>query len=252
MIELSEKTFDNQIAEALGRLITAEHFRGGSIISMPVTYPSGASVALEITRQKGRWFVSDRGGGSVEADMSGTSRYYKAEAGRVVDMAGVRFDGWDIFVDEVSDDALAGAMVVVANCSSEATKVAALRAADRNRRDAHEDLYIRLSDIYKTKDVQKDAEAIGSSNHKWRVSVQVSDNYQRAFFEPVSNFYVSIVGTAAKFHDFANMDDPPARFSVIKSRQDLGDFFGVVAAASTKVITETAPDSDFLRLLNAA
>lgn len=184
--------------------------------------------------------------------MSGMSRYYRAEAGRVVNMAGIRFDGWDVFLDDVGDDALAGAMVVVANCSSEATKVAALRAAERNRRDADEDLYIRLSAIFATKDVQRDAEAIGSSNHKWRVSVMVSDNYQRAFFEPVSNVYVSIVGTAAKFHDFANMDHPPARFSVVKSRQDLGDFFGVVAAASTKVIPETAPDSDFLRLLDAA
>ena len=252
MIEIRDHRVDNQIEEAMSRLINADHFHGGSIVSMPVTYPSGASVVLEITRQKGQWYVSDRGGGSMEADMSGISRYYKSEAKRVAELAGVRFDGWDMFVAEVGDDALAGAMVVIANCSSEAVTVASLRAADGNRRDAHEELYVRLSGIYKTKDVQKDAEAIGTSNHKWRVSVLVADNHQRAFFEPVTNWYVSVVGTAAKFHDFAGMDYPPARFSVVKSRQDLGDFFGVVAAASTKVIPETASDSEFLRLLEAA
>jgi hypothetical protein len=240
------------VDEAVRRLVNVEHFRAGSLVSMPVSYPSGATVVVEITAQKDRCFVSDRGGGHQEAEFFGASRYFATEARRLADLAGIRFDGRDMFVAEVPRERLRGAMVTVANCSAAATNAAALRLSERADRDARDDLYVRLSSLYKTRDVQKDPQFRGATT-KWRVSVAVLGGHHRpAFFEPVSGVYISAVGTAAKFNDFAATESPPDRFSVMKSRNDLGDFYGLVARASTKLLPMTSPDQTFVELLEAA
>lgn len=252
MIDFITHNIGNDVDEAVRRLVATEHFRGGSIISMPVTYPSGSTVVLEITGQNNRWFVSDRGGGFQECELFGSARYFRAEAERVAAHAGIRFDGRDMFVAEVPANTLHGALIVVANCSAEAARVTTLKAAVRDESDSRQELYERLSSIYKNKDVQKDAELIGTSNHKWRISVLVKDQRSRAFFEPVAHHYVSVVGTAAKFHDFVRVDNPPERIAVIKSRADLADFYGVISGASSKVIESTASNEEFSHLLEAA
>lgn len=251
MIEYVEISARQSVDEAVRRLVTTSHFAAGSIVSMPVSYPSGTTVTLEITMQQGRCFVSDRGGAFQEAEMFGAPRYFKTEAVRIAEAAGIRFDGRDMFVAEVPPENLRGAMVAVANASAEATTAAMLRAADRGDHDARENLYARLVSIYKTKDVQKDAQLIGKSNHKWRVSVLVMDKTQQWVFEPVTGNYISAVGTAAKFQDFAQIEFPPSRAAVIKSRDDMKDFYGLIAGASNRVLTMSDPDSFFEKLMAA-
>lgn len=251
MAEIMERSIDRIVDEAVRSLANAEHFRAGSIVSMPVTYPSGSTVVVEIIANAGRCFVSDRGGAFQEAEMFGSVRSFKKEAERVAESAGIRFDGRDMFVAEVSLDHLSGAMIVVANCSAEAAKAAALRAADRAENDDKEELFHRLSSLYRSRDVQKDAQ-LQASRREWKVSVAVFGGPKIAIFEPVSGAYISAVGTTAKFQDFAGIERPPARFGVIKSVRDLGDFYGLVAGASTNLITSTSPDSVFERMLEAA
>jgi|SRR5579864_196599 len=238
--------------DAVRRMTQVDHFQAGSIVRLPVIYPSGASVVLEVVARRARCFVSDRGGGYQEAELFGALRYYRAEAQRIAELAAIRFDGRDIFIAEVPIERVRGAMVTVANCSARATHAAALRLAERSDRDARDDLYQRLSALYKTRDVQKDPEFSGA-RHKWRVSVAVLDKVHRpAFFEPISGVYISAVGAYAKFSDFAMVESPPDRFGVIKSREDLGDFYSLVSSSATKLVPMTAPDRTFIQLLEAA
>lgn len=239
------------VEDAVRKLVNVEHFRAGSFVSMPIIYPSGSTVVLEVTTEGDRCFVSDRGGGFHEAEIYGASRYFKSEAQRIATAAQIRFDGRDMFVAEVPIENLHGAMTVVANCSAEAANAAALRLADRSDKDATEDLYLRLSSLYKARDVQKDIQ-INGARHKWRVSVAVLDQPELALFEPVSGAYVSAVGVVAKFQDFAARQDPPSRYGVMKSVEDLKDYYGLVAAASTKLVPVSAPDETFIDLLKAA
>lgn len=122
MVEIIGDTISGDVDAAVRRLVNAQHFRAGSIVSMPVIYPSGASVVLEITMQKDRCFVTDRGGASQEAELFGATRYFKSEAERVALSSGIHFDGRDMFVAEVPRESLHGAMTVVANASAEAVK----------------------------------------------------------------------------------------------------------------------------------
>ncbi len=249
MIDFSKITAKATVDDAIRDMVTAEHFFAGSIISMPVLYPSGASVVLEVTMQDGVFLVCDRGGGAQEAELMGAMRYFKKEAQRISEHAGIRFNGHDMFVIEVPPEALQGAMKVVANCSQEAAAQAAYKAAERTESDAKEVLFARLSSIFGKKDVSKDAEVLGASNHAWKVSVLLSGQPRLGMFEPVSNSYVSVVGTTAKFYDFANLEHPPLRIAVVKSRASIGDFFGVVSAASNRVIELSASNDQFKRLV---
>lgn len=249
MIDFTRQTAREMIDEAIRRMVTAEHFHAGSVISMPVIYPSGSAVVIEVTIQNGVFLVSDRGGGAQEAELMGASRHFKKEAQRISDEAGIRFNGHDMFVVEVAENALQGAMMVVANCSQEAATQAVYRATERAESDAKDILFARLSSIFGAKDVAKDAEVIGASNHSWKVSVLVSGHPRLAMFEPVSSSYISVVGTTAKFYDLANLESAPIRVAVVRSREEIGDFYGVISAASNRVIELSASNDQFERLV---
>jgi hypothetical protein len=252
MIELKSNTHSHALDEAVRSLISTRHALAGSLVTMPVMYPSGASVVLEVSIHGDKCFVSDMGAAYEEAEMMGTARYFKAEAARIADSYGIRFDGRLMFVAEVPVDNVRGAIVVVANASGDAARSAANKQAERHEHDTKQMLYERLVSVYPANEVSKDAEAIGQSNHKWKVSVLVRNSFRTLMFEPVSGHYITAVGTAAKFHDLAGLEVPPARIAVIKSREDIGDFYGLVAGASTKVLQITEPDSTFARLLDVA
>lgn len=248
MSEVVSERMDAVIEEAIRRLVSAEHFRAGSFVSMPVTYPSGASVVIEVFQQGEKFFVSDRGGGFQEAEFAGASRFFGREARRVAEESGISFDGHDMFIVEVSAGRLAGAFTVIANCSQSAANAAVMRAAERTQRDAGDILFTRLARIFPAKLLAKDAAILGASGHEWHVSALVSTQEKRAAFEAVSHHYASIVSATAKFHDLARLELFPSRIAVAQKKEALGDYIGVISAASTSIIEFSASDETFLRL----
>lgn len=249
MTEIARERMAPVIEEVIRQLISAEHFRAGSFVTMPVIYPSGASVVLEVFRQGERFFVSDRGGGHHEAEFSGASRYFAREAKRIAEEAGIKFDGRDMFVAEVAVGQLPGAFTVVANCSQLAAATSVMRSAERSQGDIGEVLFSRLSRIFPATSLAKDAAVIGASGHKWPVSTLVTiDDNRRAVFEAVSHHYPSVVSAAAKFHDLARLEIAPSRIAVVSKTKSLGDYIGVISAVSTSVIESSASDQTFLKL----
>jgi hypothetical protein len=236
------------IDAAIRQLVSAEHFHAGSFVTMPVIYPSGASVVLEVFRQGEKYFVSDRGGGHQEAEFAGASRFYGREARRIAEESGIKFDGRDMFIVEVSVGQLPGAFTIVANSSQSAATASVLRSSERVQRDASDMLFARLSRIFPVSALAKDAAIIGASGHQWHVSTLVSLDDKRSAFEAVSHHYPSVVSATAKFHDIARLETFPSRIAVVSKREALGDYIGVISAASTSVIETSASDQTFLRL----
>jgi hypothetical protein len=251
MVDFIGKKISTDVDAAIARLISAEHFVAGSLISMPVTYPSGASVVLEITSQRDRYFVSDRGGGFQEAEYMGAARAYSREAERIAQDSGIRFDGRDMFVAEVAVDSISGALIVVANCSQQAAALAAMRAAERVYRDAKEVLIERLGRVYRSEEIITDAKVIGGSNHKWPVTALVRRDGRPVVFDAVSAHYNSVVSTAAKFHDLARLDGGPKRVAVVPNIKMFGDYLGVLSSASTSVVEVGASNETYEGLLAA-
>lgn len=251
MTDIVRQRMSETVETAIRQLVSAEHFRAGSFVTMPVIYPSGASVVLEVFRQGERFLVSDRGGGHQEAEFAGTSRYYAREAKKAAEDYGIKFDGRDMFVAEVSEGQLAGAFTVVANCSQTAVIASSLKSSERAQRDAGDVLFVRLSRIFPPSTIAKDAPILGASGHEWHVSTMVTEDDRRTVFEAVSHHYPSVVSTAAKFHDLARLERLPSRIAVVSNRMSLGDYIGVLSAASTSVVESSVPDQTFARLAAA-
>ncbi|MBN9585089.1 MAG: hypothetical protein BGN84_15745 [Afipia sp. 62-7] len=251
MVDFIGKKISTDVDAAIAQLISAEHFIAGSLVSMPVMYPSGASVVLEITSQKDRFFISDRGGGFQEAEYMGAGRTYAREAERIAHDSGIRFDGRDMFIMEVAIEAISSALIVVANCSQQAASISAMRAAERVYRDAKEILITRLEHVYRKETIIKDAKIIGASNHNWPVAALVRTEGRPVVFDAVSAHYNSVVSTAAKFHDLARLEGTPKRIAVVPNRKMFGDYLGVLSAASTSVIEVNASNETYQGLLAA-
>lgn len=251
MIDFIGQKVSDHVEAAIRKMVSAEHFRAGSLVSMPVLYPSGASVVIEVTLQQGRCFVSDRGGGHQEAELMGVQRGYSKEAERIAVEAGIRFDGRDMFVAEVDVERLLGAMEVVANSSQLAVSLCALRASERDARDARERLYDKLAEVYPTREIVRDAAVMGASSHRWKLAALVKTGAGASVFEAVTANHNSVVGAAAKFHDLARLDNGPRRVAVIAPKAGIGDFYGVIAPAATSIIEMTSPRAKFEELLAA-
>jgi hypothetical protein len=156
-----------------------------------------------------------------------------------------------MFVAEVDIDRLPGAMEVVANSSHLAVSMCALRASEREARDARERLYDRLSEVYPTKEIVRDASVMGASSHSWKLAALVKDAGRTSVFEAVVSNHISVVGAAAKFHDLARLEHSPRRIAVIATRDGIGDFYGVIAPAASAVIEIGSPRAKFEGLLAA-
>jgi hypothetical protein len=252
MTQVFDKPLSHTVDEAIKRLVSAEHFRAGSIVSMPVMYPSGASVVLEILSQAGRIFITDRGGAYQEAEFAGATRTFSREAEKVAADAGIKFDGRDMFVAEVPVDRVDGAMVVVAACSAQAAAITALRAAERDEKFAKEALFDKLTDVFGINGFERDAKLVGASNHSWRVDAIVRHDSSLAIFNSVTKRYISAAGTAAKFHDLARLEFAPKRVAVVSSKTDIGDWYGVISSASDAILEMGAANDQFFQLGAAA
>lgn len=251
MNEIMTNSNRDIIDAAIHKMVSAEHFAGGSIVTIPTIYPSGAYATIEVIKHDSFFQITDRGQGWQEAGLCNASRQYKQEAQRTAEAAGITFDGQDMTIGRVREDALHGAIAVVANCSQEAANHAVLKHAEKSKNDSKEVLYSRLITIFGEKSVAKDVSLIGASNHKWHISVQVSGPKKLSLFEPVTNKYNSIVSTTAKFYDLQGLENCPNRVAIVESREGLGDFYGVIAAASTQVLEANVPNVKFEDIIAA-
>jgi len=241
-----------EVVDAVSReIVSAEHFGQGSVIKTPLMYPSGASVVVQITEQRDRYFVTDMGVGHQEAEMIGAGVLYANSAKSLAEHFGIRFDNQAFFVAEANRDQLAGATTIVANCSAEAAALAAYRAAERKYEEESDVLYRRLVTVFPRSSVQRNVDFVGASTHKWKIAALVDLQSRSALFETVSNHTNSVVAAAAAFHDIARLEHPPRRIAVVKHKDQFGNLINVLSQAGSVMDIE-APQETILRLAEAA
>ena len=241
-----------EIVDSVAReIVTTEHFGSASLIKVPLLYPSGAGAVVQITPHHHRFFVSDMGLGHQESEMIGASIQYANSAKTIAEHFGVRFDNQAFFVAEASQEQLASAVTIIANCSVEAASQSALKAAERRFEEDSDVLYKRLVMVFPTAEIARDVEFVGASTHLWPVATLVKYDSHVALFEPVNKFHASVVNAAVKFHDIARLENPPQRIAVVKRKDELGNYLNVLSQ-SANVIEYKVPNSTLVRLAEAA
>lgn len=253
MTMISERVgLQEAIDSALRTLLRAEHRAAGSYVTLPVRYPSGASVVLQITEVGDRCFVTDYGMGYQEAELFGGTRQFERRAVEFATAAGIRYDGRSFFVAEVVKDRLPGAMVVVADCSQRAAAFAALRAADRQGDEIKELAFDRIRNTFGRNKVERDVPVRGSSTHPWPVDFVVKTDNGVAIFEATTPHPNSVASVTTKLGDIARLESAPPRIVVVRNKRAFGDLLGVVAPVASVVLEVEAANDLYLRYAKAA
>jgi hypothetical protein len=245
----SLRTVAEEVARALA---VATHTAEGSFIKMPLMYPGGSAVVVMIAEAPGgRYLVSDMGLGHDEADLMCATSTFAHVAPRVAERSGVAFDHRAFFVVEVTRDQLVGAVSTIAGCSQEAVQITSLKIAEAKTNDAADRLYTRLAHLFTPARVARDAEVLGASNTPWHVTALVTVDGRPAVYDPVSSHHTAIAAAVTKYFDLAQLDTPPHRIAVVKSKAALGTRLGVISGAA-RVVEDSAPDSTLERLARVA
>jgi hypothetical protein len=246
-----DANFSVLVDEVAREIISTEHFGGASLIKTPLMYPSGASVVVQITQQQDRFFVTDMGMGHQESMMFDGANFYLRNAKTIADNFGVRFDNEAFFVAEATKEQLPGATVIIANCSAEATALAAYRAAAPRYEADTDRLYQKLISVFSTAEVDRDVSFVGSSANKWPVNAVVHRRGKTVLFEAVVKNHLSVVNTTVKFHDIARLDNPPNRVSVVSKKSDMGQYLNLLSQAGN-IVEFDVPENIIRGMADAA
>jgi len=135
----------DRVRNALQRIASVRELDGKIAVSLPVMYPSGATVVVEVERNDDRYWVSDMGYGLVEAEMSGAQTFYGKIASRIADDFGIGFDGNAMLALWVASPRLEAAITCVANASNRACSEAILQHRGKEQTPKREDFRPRQS-----------------------------------------------------------------------------------------------------------
>ncbi|WP_156639670.1 hypothetical protein [Bosea sp. PAMC 26642] len=206
----------NAIATAVSRLVSVREFGEASVVSVPVSYPSGALAAVHISVSGDRCFVSDCALGMREAEMSGASDFFDKAAKDTADWFGVGYDGASVFAASAPLDRIEGAIISVANASTGAVGRALLRASESKERHANSAVFDRVSDIFGRQNVARKQEIMGR-DAAWEAHNIVVLNGKRAVFEFVGDHANAVANKFLMFSDLVRVADAPSLNSVVSS-----------------------------------
>jgi hypothetical protein len=237
--------------EATRELVGVQERADGVYVTLPLTYPSGASVVIRVDGTDERFFVSDFGMGYLEADLMGAGSLFSRHARPIAEAGGVGFDQRAFFVVEVGRDHIAGAISAVAACSHEAVVISAHKLTEKTSRDQAIVLYERLVRVFPRSSVERDPEIVGSTNTVWHVASLVRVGKRNTIFDVVTKHPVSVTTASTKFHDIARLERPPNRVAVVSDKNEFGTYLGVLSM-DANVIEHSAPDQTYIKLAEAA
>lgn len=248
MIDVKTEPFETIVARAVARLVSVRHGTQGSFVTTPMMYPSGGSVVIWIDRAAPHYFITDYGFGVRECEIMGAERrQYTRHAVPIADAAGVELGVDGAFQIVATEAQLEGAIKTIAACSLEVAISFANRRQQRERTDARTILVTKLQRLFGERSVAKELEFRGASESPWQIDVGVKRGDDIALFETVTPWFPSVASTLAKFGDIKLLENPPARTSVLSTREGFGSWMTALAQTGN-VVQVSAGDATFSRV----
>lgn len=235
-----------QIADEVARaLITISSRDDAARLSLPLLYPGGSLVGVELSRLRDKFLVTDAGGARREAGLMGGEKTFVRLAGDVAERFGVRFDRNMIFEMEVGQDELVVVVAAVANAAKTAVENTAMILATTEHADARATLWDKLDRVYGSKIIQRKAKIRGSSD-SWEFDAAVRVQGHVALFEVIGPNANAVNSAVTKFLDIKDMGAAaPSRIAVL-TKQEQTPHLPVLGRTAT-IIPINAPNEAFLR-----
>ncbi|MFX0543177.1 hypothetical protein ACEWPM_015795 [Roseovarius sp. S4756] len=229
----------DRVKKALSRISAVRGLDGRLVVDVPVMYPSGATVVVEVERNGDRFWVSDMGHALVETEFVAAQDFFSSAARTAADEYGVGFDGHSMFALWVPEGRLEAAIVCVANASNSACSEAIRAASDAKGRKANEHIFERIQSVFGPKIVAKTADIQGRHAHWEAHNVVIFPNSQKAIFESMSMHSNSISSRFLMFSDIKAADDAVSLNAMVKDLERLdekaqmvGDVANIIALSA--------------------
>ncbi|MBC6443571.1 MAG: hypothetical protein GDA53_10810 [Rhodobacteraceae bacterium] len=251
ILEKANSGLRERLKESCAGLMASRGSIGGRILlDVPTIYPSGASAVVEIERNGDRVRVSDMGNGLLEAEMMAAQDGYRPLARKKAQAFGIGFDNRDnraLFTLWVPEGRLGGAIICVANASTQAAAEAVRVASEARARQKAEAVFERIDRVFGSRATARTAEIRGR-RATWNArNVVTLPNARRAIFEPMNNNTGSVSGKFLMFTDIREAGAGIALNAVVEDSQNLNAKAQMVADLAN-IIDIRSPDEMFKRM----
>lgn len=235
-----------QIADEVARALIHISSRDGSArLSLPLLYPGGSMVGVEISQLREGFLVTDSGGARREAGLMGGEKTFVRIANEIAERFGVRFDRNMIFEMEVTIDELVVVVAAVANAAKTAVENTAMILATTEHADSRAVLWDKLGRVYGSKKIQQKAKVRGKSD-SWEFDAAVETNGHVALFEVIGPNANAVNSAVTKFLDVADIGKSAPKRIAVLTRKNQTPHLPVLGRTAT-LIPIDASNEAFLR-----
>jgi hypothetical protein len=206
-----------QIAEEVARALVRVSSREEAVrLSLPLLYPGGTRVGIEISRLRDAFLVSDAGAARMEAGLLGGERAFQRIAHEVAARFAIRFDHNMMFDLDVSESELVVAVVAVANAAKTAVENTAIHLASVEHADYRAYLWDRLDAAYGAGSITRKPRIFRGAAEQWEFDAAVERAGTLALFEVVTPNANSVNSAVIKFLDVQDLGEAaPRRIAVL-------------------------------------
>ena len=225
--------FESAVNEAASQLGDVTFERGFAFVNLPMYYPGGTGIVIQVAQHRDMYMVSDYGHGSDMADMMGASKQYAKVAHQIAENYGVGFDQHTFFHANASATNLAWAIALIGGCSKEAVDLATLRLSEKKEADKADFIIGRLTKVFAGRKITEHAAVRGDSLHEWHCTALVEDDTHQSVFEFVKPHSSSVYKSVTMFHDLARKENAPKRIAIVDNKQEMKSNLVILSQAAS-------------------
>lgn len=229
----------DEVARALVRITAHEE---SARLSLPLLYPGGSMVGVEISRLRDGFLVSDAGGARREAGLLGGERSFVQLAPVIATRFGVRFDHNMFFDVNVERDELVIAVSAIANASKAGVEETAIRLAVVEHADYQAMLWSKLEHVFTPKVVARKLPFRGR-HEEWEFDAAVQILGRTSLFEIVTPYANSVNSAITKFVDVKELGDMAPNRIAILTNKDRTPHLSVLASNARWVPVDAGDDA---------
>jgi hypothetical protein len=242
MIQTNIADIATEVARALVQITSRQE---SARLSLPLLYPGGSRVGVEISKLRDDFLVSDAGAARREAGLLGGERSFAQLAPDIAIRYGVRFDHNMFFDINVERSDLVIAVAAIANASKAAVEATAARLATVEHADHQAMLWERLEHVFTQKRVVKTFQFKGKSE-LWEFDAAVQLEGRTSLFEVVTPYANSVNSAVTKFVDIRDLGGRAPNRVAILTNKDRTPHFAVLASTA-RWIAANANDEAYRR-----
>jgi hypothetical protein len=235
-----------EIAGEVARvLVRVSATKESARLSLPLLFPGGAMVGVEISKLRDGFLVCDAGGARREAGLLGGERAFMRVAREAAERFGVQFDHNMFFDPDVPESDLVAAVAAVANAAKNAVENTATQLASVEHADYRAHLWDKLEKAYGPQALTKKHKFRGSSDvWEFDAAIQLRDHI--ALFELVAPNANAVNSAVTKFLDIRDLGAAaPNRVAVLTDMKSTPHL--PVLGRTARLIAVDASDDDYRR-----